>query len=608
MVSNRTGNNRTGNNRPHLVKLQGLQQTGTRLRGAAPTVLECLDSDPVAAVLAELLKPDLSAIAQNQLNSSTTWQLYQPIHRVFHLVLLEAICDPYSNENFQPRLDPQKIEGSGLVIRRYGLDSNQQPLSDRSGNPVIQGWRTLTANSADSTVKVEGWRTLTAEHAERDPAQPQAIGYTPAVKTATTSAVSGAHFTLHPTQVASLQEAIETAYTARTTPLFVAPPEVCERHKKTILYGLVPVTSAAVSQSQNADRAFDIDFVKSHLNRFLKAAPSFTLFSGSGDQVGAIAPSASTFQLLFNRLSSENPVEIKKSYSPFVLAGQKLSGRTAAQFSQTDIETNTTNRNIRDFLSLLRQVAIEFEFDKAEQDTNKLTGNSFHIYKKLNTLCIVESNRIERQLGEFLFRSLFLLDSGSTREITLPTHWPDISATFETELASLIMPLLNQRIEISNPQIKQFDEPGYRYHLQAFIRVKRPDGCPPQIHWSEPSPPFTIRPWYDNTPAPAPQVPLPDLLGEPSLLKQLKPNVAFGVPASLFDSIEGMTLQDLLEGKKPASGGLGIGWICGFNIPIITICAFIVLNIFLVLLNFIFGWLPFIKICVPIPQRNQGGN
>mgnify|MGYP001801482884 CR=1 FL=1 len=144
--------------------------------------------------------------------------------------------------------------------------------------------------------------------------------------------------------------------------------------------------------------------------------------------------------------------------------------------------------------------------------------------------------------------------------------------------------------------------------MSAFIRVRRPDGCPPQIHWSEPSEPFTIRPWYDNSLAPPVQVPLPDLLSDKNLLKQLKPNVAFNIPAGLFNQIEGMTLQDLLEGKKPASGGLGIGWICGFNIPIITICAFIVLNIFLVLLNFIFGWLPFIKICVPIPQRNQGGN
>ncbi len=39
------------------------------------------------------------------------------------------------------------------------------------------------------------------------------------------------------------------------------------------------------------------------------------------------------------------------------------------------------------------------------------------------------------------------------------------------------------------------------------------------------------------------------------------------------------TLGDLALGKGP-SAGPAISWICGFNIPIITICAFIVLNIF----------------------------
>jgi hypothetical protein len=47
---------------------------------------------------------------------------------------------------------------------------------------------------------------------------------------------------------------------------------------------------------------------------------------------------------------------------------------------------------------------------------------------------------------------------------------------------------------------------------------------------------------------------------------------------------------------------MGLTWICGFNIPAITICAFLVLNIFLTLFNLVFGWLFFIKICVPFPK------
>lgn len=49
----------------------------------------------------------------------------------------------------------------------------------------------------------------------------------------------------------------------------------------------------------------------------------------------------------------------------------------------------------------------------------------------------------------------------------------------------------------------------------------------------------------------------------------------------------------------------GIGMICSLSIPIITLCAFIVLMIFIQLLNFVFWWLPFLRICLPIPVRKD---
>ncbi|MEM6437370.1 MAG: hypothetical protein AAF773_26465 [Cyanobacteria bacterium P01_D01_bin.115] len=547
--------------RPHPVTLRGLQQSAVKLSGARPTLLKRLDTDPIAGLLADLQKTDLSAIARTQVTVNPTnaadfnpWAFYQPIHRVFHVVLLEAVCDPYGNNNFQPRLDPQKIESAGLVIRRE--------TKDEKGTVGVEGWRTLTATSTTSTAKIEGWRALSSDHAAQDPDQPQTIGYTPAVKTSPAQALAGAQFTLHPTQIATLKDAIETAYTEHTTPLFIAPPDVCDRHNKTILYGLVPLTSSAISQSQNADTAFDIDFIKSHLNPFLRA-------------------------------NSEIPAV------PF--AGARLNGITAARYSQE-------NEDFRVFLSLLRQLAVEFEFNKADPDTNVLPSRSRVILKTLNRITLRYGSDTNPAGNALRDTAKILLDPQGTESITLPTHWGNISTAIETALASQVKAILDQRLGVSTPQLRQFDEPDRSYQVSAFIRVRQPDGCPDKIHWSLPSQSFTIRPWYDNSPAPPVQVPLPDLLGDRTLLKKLKPNVAFGVPASLFDSIEGMTLQDLLDGKKPASGGLGIGWICGFNIPIITICAFIVLNIFLVLLNFIFGWLPFIKICVPIPQRSQGGN
>jgi hypothetical protein len=63
----------------------------------------------------------------------------------------------------------------------------------------------------------------------------------------------------------------------------------------------------------------------------------------------------------------------------------------------------------------------------------------------------------------------------------------------------------------------------------------------------------------------------------------------------------GASLSGLTSGAG-GGAGMSLGWICGFNIPLITICAFFVLNIFLSLLNIVFFWLPFIKICIPFPM------
>ena len=52
------------------------------------------------------------------------------------------------------------------------------------------------------------------------------------------------------------------------------------------------------------------------------------------------------------------------------------------------------------------------------------------------------------------------------------------------------------------------------------------------------------------------------------------------------------------EDMKPCSGGM----VCSLSIPIITICALILLIIFVKLLDIIFFWMPFFQICLPLPN------
>lgn len=70
-------------------------------------------------------------------------------------------------------------------------------------------------------------------------------------------------------------------------------------------------------------------------------------------------------------------------------------------------------------------------------------------------------------------------------------------------------------------------------------------------------------------------------------------------------------LDRVKDGKRAlqqdidSGGDFDLGMICSFSIPIITICALIVLMIFISLLNIVFWWLPFLKICFPIPLKKD---
>ncbi len=367
-----------------------------------------------------------------------------------------------------------------------------------------------------------------------------------------------------------------------------------------MLYGLIPLTSQELSESEQVDAAFDIGFVKDHLSDFLRATSSLIIDRQESDDFEIKNLGIGSFGI--NNLSQNLFINIPIS-TPIVIpeADRSITGRSAANLSQQE-----EKEAFRDYLDMLRQLSVEFEFAKADNG-GRLSARSQSLLNSLNKFNLIYGDRQEPAGDALIFAARHLLDSEGTTAVTMPSQWGVISDALGDEIAGKVKAILDSRLGLSTPQLRRFDQNEGNYHIRAFVRVTAEDDCPPTLYWSLPSPEFTIRPWYDNSPVQPVQVALPDILGKDrSILENLKPNVAFSVPAGLFDEIEGMTLQDLLDGKKPSKNGLGIGWICGFNIPIITICAFIVLNIFLSLLNFIFWWLPFIKICVPIPQRSQG--
>jgi hypothetical protein len=103
----------------------------------------------------------------------------------------------------------------------------------------------------------------------------------------------------------------------------------------------------------------------------------------------------------------------------------------------------------------------------------------------------------------------------------------------------------------------------------------------------------------------------------PAGLRKFDRNTAFMISDALCGQMSRMgslTLADLVLSVLPwplhrdlpvgsvqacEEGGDPSGLICSLSIPIITICALILLMIIVTLLDFIFRWLPFFILCFP---------
>jgi hypothetical protein len=228
------------------------------------------------------------------------------------------------------------------------------------------------------------------------------------------------------------------------------------------------------------------------------------------------------------------------------------------------------------------------------------------LYKLLDKIAMPR-NSAARTLARYLEKAYKVLvekDEDEGNSIAMPASWPSIAATgkgvSEKNIIAAIEACMLERWADLAPAPGRFDDSDAQYVMQAFVRVADSPSCPPNTVWSEESEPFEIVPWFESSGKPPVQIELPDI--NKDTLKNMKPNVAFKVPQSVQQFMDKINMDDLLAGKSNKSDTKW-GMICGFSIPIITLCAFIFLQIFLSLLNILFFWLPFIKICIPFPKK-----
>lgn len=138
-------------------------------------------------------------------------------------------------------------------------------------------------------------------------------------------------------------------------------------------------------------------------------------------------------------------------------------------------------------------------------------------------------------------------------------------------------------------------EPGDRFVVRCVYL--RPQCAPPQPWVSEASAEFDFAPFFDpDAPARRIQIGLPE---DTSIagLRKFKKGMAIAISKQLR---ERMSHPGAKIGTFGAPPGPQIAMICSLSIPIVTICAFILLMIMVSILDYVFRWLPYFHVCLPL--------
>jgi hypothetical protein len=179
---------------------------------------------------------------------------------------------------------------------------------------------------------------------------------------------------------------------------------------------------------------------------------------------------------------------------------------------------------------------------------------------------------------------------------------PDaLAAALQTALGP---PPANPPPPANAPPVPKLDpRPETQYVLRCVYQRPRCGPLRPDVV-SNPTERFALAPYFDfDAPSRPFRIALPVDTSIAGLRKFAK-NVGFLMSNQLRQQIKSVTdLKKTLDGNLASGEQFSLGEICSFSIPVITLCALVVLMIFIALLNIVFWWLPFIRLCLPIPLK-----
>lgn len=483
-----------------------------------------------------------------------------PLHRTFYVVSCELSCDRIG----LPALDPKRITSAGFVIRRVGNDGEKSWMLQ---DDQALGWIDTPTGLRDPDVH----RRLCAGNI------------------------------IHP------REAVPTYTGEQTHPLHTLASSDQNGKRHTVLYGYLPLGGSYTLGPSAAGSPFD--------------ATSEAAFRADGRQhfpwpYGYREPLDTTW-----RLEHARPIE----------TGRPTKGMfelLRALVNRFHVGENRVHGN-----EALEQLARRIYFYNESGAGGTLAPGTFSDYTRhtfdqfqLSSLwSYLQSNAAgtENALAKWIvLQEKRIDDAGSLDALTELDRMPPASGS-GTLAYSLYMTagdaqelraLLDQRLvdqavgkakEMSLPKFQQRQEDVFQ--VVPFVRASD-DGGKERIYWAglgARTEAFRVAAPFD------PNASRPSLIQMPSLA-DLKKGLANGVsmltPPDTYGLLNALNLRkgaskDVLPSGQPES--FGIQWICSFSLPVITLVAMILLMIVISLLNIVFFWMPWVRICLPFPKMKK---
>jgi hypothetical protein len=474
-------------------------------------------------------------------------KLRRPVHRTFYVVAWEASCKLPS----APAVAAQKIASAGFVLRTGDANAPQ-------GFQIVRG-------------RPQGWAPVELT-ADPDAArQVKALGLVPRQATPNPGYTGEETFPLHPL-------AVQDGTTPHTL-LFgylpigggdyvpasppAPPPDTGDDMLKDLPW---PFGLAGFSNGPPGSYTFDQQITAGQINSAMAALLRVLL-----GRYQLVDPAA------WNDTANASLVGILDGLSFYADPPLPLSDQTLREWAAaTAVAGSTLGTVLRDYAA-----------------TTVPGASTTHAQALLSGLMQADPTSSDVTLPPSQH-----LDAGAANLLVVET----VAAQFRAALRLRLV----QAVAASSaalPVPKLASGPSGRYFVVPFVRTIRPNGCE-HIYWGSPSDPFAVAAAFD------PEAARPSLIEMPSLAdakKGMARGATFDMPPDLADLMNGLTsnsaVQSMWSGGGGPSGGLGIRFLCSFSLPVITICAMLMLSIVISLLNIFMGWIAWVKICLPLPSR-----